>query len=492
MLPITAECAIKVVYRHDELAQRLQRPLRCKSEGLVGILSLPTMAHSHAKACVHERLTYMPSKYAVETGFKLLSTKELQSAAELPSEGSKRNQVAEMPHGHFWSFPAPLILPFDDLAEDPDWPPQAVEEWDKEPARNRVDKKRRTIYVCQAPAFSDSVKFMSSWEEPVQGKSKKKQTAIKRPSIDNVADYLSAFYHGLPVKILKEGLMFTEWAPDATKDVPNSIPKYVGLQTTKEIIGIRARGPSQDNVFPAQLNLNDLLDVAMRILPQDAYALLMLVDQDIYESEEDDFCCGRAYGGSRIAVVSSARYNPVLDAQEEVDREHAWPASHCIDYQDEKCAEAGLSTQPRKKAKRKAPASKKNQANKAETPTALSVAVQAHTESSKKNLIKDPTALAGLWLGRVCKTASHELGHCFGMDHCVYYACIMQGTTCLAEDARQPPYCCPIDQTKVLAATGSSLEAQYKALKQFCDKWKDIDLFRAFGSWLDARLSATT
>lgn len=452
------------------------------------------MANARRKTCAHGRLTYMPSRYAAETDFKLHSKKELQSAAQFVTGGSKSNGAgAEMPpglHGHSLNYPAPLVLPWDDLAEDPEWPPQPVDEWDKESMRNKVDKKRRTIYVCSPPTLSVSASFMASWEEPRVGKSKKKLNKTPRPDLKDVAEYLSAFYHPLPVKELKEGLRFTEWnTGGATKDVPNSVPQYIGLQTSKEIIGIRARGPSKDNVFSAQLNLNDLLDVAMRILPSDAYALLMMVDQDIFESEEDDFCCGRAYGGSRIAVVSSARYNPVFDVEEDVDREHAWPASHCEDYLDAKCTEAGISSRPTKKTKRKAPASKKDQIDQAEALTTLRAAVKSHGESSNKNALRSPKALAGLWLGRVCKTASHELGHCFGMDHCVYYACIMQGTTSLAEDARQPPYCCPVDQTKVLAATGSSLDAQYQALKHFCDQRKDIDLFRAFGAWLEARLS---
>ncbi len=53
-----------------------------------------------------------------------------------------------------------------------------------------------------------------------------------------------------------------------------------------------------------------------------------------------------------------------------------------------------------------------------------------------------PTALSGLWLGRVCPTTSHELSHCFGMEHCV---CFTMSASCravhpLRRDARQPPY----------------------------------------------------
>jgi archaemetzincin len=61
------------------------------------------------------------------------------------------------------------------------------------------------------------------------------------------------------------------------------------------------------------MNPGDLLDAAISILPDGAYAHLFLVHQDLFESPEDKFVCGRAYGASRVAVVSIARYNPSLD-----------------------------------------------------------------------------------------------------------------------------------------------------------------------------------
>jgi archaemetzincin len=54
-------------------------------------------------------------------------------------------------------------------------------------------------------------------------------------------------------------------------------------------------------------------DLDAAILPDGAYALLFLVHQDLFKSPEDEFVYGRAYGASRVAVVSMARYNPSLD-----------------------------------------------------------------------------------------------------------------------------------------------------------------------------------
>lgn len=102
---------------------------------------------------------------------------------------------------------------------------------------------------------------------------------------------------------------------------------------------------------------------------------------------------------------------------------------------------------------------------------------------------KDLVQLSNLWLGRVCKTASHELGHCFGMDHCVYYACVMQGTSGLTEDAGQPPYLCPVDLAKLFRVTGADEKAHDTALLAFCERWRHDKLLAAFAAWLKVRLA---
>lgn len=110
------------------------------------------------------------------------------------------------------------------------------------------------------------------------------------------------------------------------------------------------------------------------------------------------------------------------------------------------------------------------------------------------------TTTDGLWLFCLARTASHELGHCFCMGHCVYYACCMQGTASVAEDCRQPPYLCPVCSAKLLHSAEQAhgrgfdreqyLRASYEAMKMFCAKWKHVGAFAGFEAWLGARLQA--
>lgn len=304
------------------------------------------------------------------------------------------------------------------------------------------------------------------------------------PCPEDVPEYVAVFYHGLPVKLLSlSTLEFVAWEQKTSKSKTRP-PKYIGLAAADGCTRIRVR-PSQDSVFSGQLNLNDLLDAEITMLPTDAYALLLLVNHDLYEDDDDDFACGRAYGGSRVAVVSSARYNPVLDEVQSVERCHAWPASHCENYLSTSCVAANEDSGrgPTKRTKKTAGKKQEQTSPPAVKPSPLEAAISIHRTLPTANL--SPSSLCTLWLSRVCRTASHELGHCFGVDHCMCYACAMQGTASISEDAAQPPYLCPVDLAKVICATSGDARRRYKALREFCERKEDrAGFFGPLAGWI--------
>ncbi|TEY53498.1 hypothetical protein BOTCAL_0246g00130 [Botryotinia calthae] len=406
------------------------------------------------------------------------------------------------------TFPAPLGLKGDALEIDPKELGQTFRGWERGKHRNAVprveDGGRRIIYVLGPPGVDGEEigKYMKGWEE-CEGERRRGGTGgedaekEKREMDDwmlDVISYLQAFYHGLPVKQMDSSLLqFTPWeatsppSKSKSKSKPkskaiskNKPPTYIGLRTSTSKTGIRYRSTPSSS-FSHQLNLSDLLDLAIDILPPDAYALLMLVNHDLYEDDDDEFVCGRAYGGSRVAVVSTARYKPDLDTMQEIERIHAWPGSHCIEYTNELY---GI-----KKGKRK----KGEEENKEEHAIAGSPLVRAVTRQNvlpPLSLSSTPAedALKDLFLSRICRTASHELGHCFGIAHCTYYACCMQGSASIQEDARQPPYLCPVDLKKVVTATGVDVRERYEALLGFCERHGSAHMFVAFGEWIRGRL----
>ncbi|RYP47648.1 hypothetical protein DL768_006301 [Monosporascus sp. mg162] len=451
--------------------------------------------------CPHLDLQLEPSPYAAEAGFEWQSLSwrlaaTTKSGRRAPSARGRRkaernSSTQSAIDESALSYPAPLVLPNDDLACDPKCPPQSFRSWLYENARNKPTAERRTLYVAAVPEITSGMAFMRDWLQPHTASGRSSGGGLKQmplanttppaPSCEDIISYLGTFYRGLPLKPFPQRLRFVPWEETRTKK-PNLHSKYVGLATRDSCTRIRVRS-SPDGVFKGQLNLGDILDAAIEMLPGDAYSLLLLADHDMYEDEDDDFCCGRAYGGSRVAVVSSSRYHPILDEQVNIEYSHMWPASHCKSYINGLCAVD----------------SPKEQSGNSSTTgfSPLRAAIDAATDIIVPS---SQEGLRALWFSRLARTASHELGHCLGMEHCVYYACNMQSTAGMAEDVRQPPYLCPNCLSKLSYAVACELQGhddtgrrlyiqeRYEAIVTFCAGWKGNGLFAGYGAWARAWL----
>ncbi|NP_001028746.1 archaemetzincin-2 isoform 2 [Homo sapiens] len=77
--------------------------------------------------------------------------------------------------------------------------------------------------------------------------------------------------------------------------------------------------------------------------------------------------------------------------------------------------------------------------------------------------------ITSVLLLRSCKTLTHEIGHIFGLRHCQWLACLMQGSNHLEEADRRPLNLCPICLHKLQCAVGFSIVERYKALVRWID-----------------------
>lgn len=69
-----------------------------------------------------------------------------------------------------------------------------------------------------------------------------------------------------------------------------------------------------------------------------------------------------------------------------------------------------------------------------------------------------------LCLLRTLKTASHETGHMFSMQHCTLYECNMCGSNHREESDRRPLWLCPHCLAKVCHATGAAPAKRFEQL----------------------------
>ena len=70
-------------------------------------------------------------------------------------------------------------------------------------------------------------------------------------------------------------------------------------------------------------------------------------------------------------------------------------------------------------------------------------------------------------LKRACKVFAHEVGHVFGLPHCVEYRCAMNGSNSLPESDARPMHLCPVCLKKLEWNLGFDGVERYRRLEVF-------------------------
>jgi archaemetzincin len=89
-----------------------------------------------------------------------------------------------------------------------------------------------------------------------------------------------------------------------------------------------------------------------------------------------------------------------------------------------------------------------------------------------------------LILRRSCKVLAHETGHMFGIAHCIWYRCLMNGSNHIDEADERPLHLCPVDLRKLQWSIGFDITKRYRQLLAF-----DTEAgFEDEAQWLQTRL----
>jgi archaemetzincin len=75
-------------------------------------------------------------------------------------------------------------------------------------------------------------------------------------------------------------------------------------------------------------------------------------------------------------------------------------------------------------------------------------------------------------LRRSLKVMVHEIGHMFGLLHCVYFRCVMNGSNHLAEADARPMHLCPVCLRKLHQSVGFDPVVRYQRLEAFYRRHK--------------------
>lgn len=180
----------------------------------------------------------------------------------------------------------------------------------------------------------------------------------------------------------------------------------------------------------SQICVTSILNLLKKVVPLDARCLIALTMYDLYGNDTDLFIAGLAEGNCRVAAFSLFRYDPYLS------------------FDDSNWFSCTISN-----------------------------------EISSK---MDSTQRQSLLLLRACRLLTHEIGHLFGIDHCIFYSCLMNGSSDLEEDFRQPFFECPIDLRKLQTVIQFDINKRYQNLLEFFQEHNCVEELKQVENKLNA------
>jgi len=154
-----------------------------------------------------------------------------------------------------------------------------------------------------------------------------------------------------------------------------------------------------------QLQTKEIFLFLLHMVPRDAYCVLAITMMDLYPDKRWNFVFGQASTRDRIGVFSFARNHPDF-----------FSAGKVVSL--DKLSEVSV------------------------------LAKQLMT-----------------W--RSCNILTHEITHMFGLEHCVYFSCLMNGRNHEEESDRSGSFFCPVCLHKLQHAIGFDFVARYKTMMTF-------------------------
>ncbi|CAF4076527.1 unnamed protein product [Rotaria sordida] len=221
--------------------------------------------------------------------------------------------------------------------------------------------------------------------------------------IDSLIDYTQRFFQ-MPVKIINP-FISVQW-----NDQTNQWTCIMNLNNGQNR-SFKLRTRFHEKTKHSQICVTGILNLLQKIVPNDARCLIALTMYDLYGDETDLFIAGFARGNFRVATFSLYRYDPYLTFNE-------------FDWFS---------------CKLKDPSKSKIQI------------------SDRRNLL----------LLRTCRLLTHEICHLFGIAHCIFYSCLLNGSGDLEEDFSQPLLECPIDLRKLYTLINFNIHKRYEELLEF-------------------------
>lgn len=283
---------------------------------------------------------------------------------------------------------------------------------------NKIPVQQSTIYLFP---INDS-KSSDQW--PAHG-----------PPLDKLAKWINLYYNRT-VKVLPTAYLYQN---KASKSIKSKITFEIGSKV------YHIAGRTHEDRF--QSNVLSILDILLPMvnckeLPfaepfhhiPDCIAIVAVTMTDLYSAEKDLFIAGMA-SSCKASIQSFFRYNSYLKTDITDWYDYGYVTS--LPKQRKFDPHLPESLHKRKKLKLQ------------DCPTSIDSA------ADKEFLRKSGMLLL------------HEIGHIFGLEHCIYYKCLMNGSGNLEEDYSSTSSLCGICLRKMQYRLGFNVVERYEKLHQF-------------------------
>jgi predicted Zn-dependent protease len=213
------------------------------------------------------------------------------------------------------------------------------------------------------------------------------------PALDGIIEYVSAFFCREVVQ-----LDYVHLRPNPGRPARKSVVWKTGTHECE----IAGRISANDSTPRFQCHVDGLLTEIAAVRDDgsyngqeisNAFALIGVTMSDLFSGDTDLFIAGMAAGGSKVAVLSLARYHPhVKMCPFHWDDFSFMPSASAYSYHED---------------------------NKKRRAGGVTSAPLFDSLSQKSK---------GEYIRRAGKLIVHEICHVYGIDHCIHYHCLMNGT----------------------------------------------------------------